>query len=216
LTPSNDLAGILLIIPCSKAKCLGGSIEVAGRSILDELPPDLARRLSAARAALASVSRLDEAHLMPAWCRYTGRLYAAARDDLKAALGSGRLPHLLILSGGYGVVRATDPIGWYDRALSLRDWPSGLLGDVICHYAKLHGLSAVRAFAGSSTTYAKALRSAPWHSYGLTDVILKSPVGGSTGTTPPALGEAVAAMLGRSLSRSWRSSHGLAVHSQTL
>jgi hypothetical protein len=208
--PPTDLSGILVIIPCSKGKCRGGDAEVSEGTILQDLPPDLATKLSASRKAVAPLAKLDEARLMPAWRRYTGRLNKAARGGLGSALASGRLPHLLILSGGYGVVRATDPIGWYERELHLNDWkPSGMLGEVMCAYARRHGLSRVRAFAGSSTRYAKALQGV--HRHGLTDVILYSPKGGSSGTTPIALGEALASMLSGSLGESWRSSHGLAL-----
>jgi hypothetical protein len=116
----------LFIIPCSGTKAHG---EVAGPAVssglLDLLPADMAERLTHARRRLARAAGVDESEVLPAWRRYTGTLYQTAHDALKVAVAHKQ--GLLIVSGGYGLVLAQDPIGWYDRRFSLRDWPRGLL-----------------------------------------------------------------------------------------
>jgi hypothetical protein len=155
---------------------------------------------------------------MPALRRYTGSLYVAAADKLEAALAE-RLPHLLILSGGYGIVHARDPIGWYERHFRPRDWPSGLLADVIAAYANQYRLSRARVFAAGTTPYARFLEKVPWNAIGLTDVILYSPerTTGAQKKAPRSLGEAVVSIITGEFGDDWRSpSDRLAICSRRL
>jgi len=59
---------------------------------------------------------------MPAWQRYQGRLYQAARPALGNYVASGG--ELIIISGGYGAILGTELIGEYDRLFGSADWPS--------------------------------------------------------------------------------------------
>jgi hypothetical protein len=212
--PSARFIDTLVIIPCSGRKSEGGVVESpTAATLLEYLPSELAARLAKARRALAPISGLDEARLMLAWRRYTGSFYAAAGDHLDRLLAAGRLPHLLILSGGYLLMRAIDAIGSYNRALHLSDWPPRLFADAIGAYARRFGLNRARCFAGNSSPYAQLLRSVPWTHYGLTDVVLYAPAAtaGAMVKTLRALGEALAALLDGCLTASWRSSDGLAI-----
>ena len=110
-----------------------------------------------------------------------------------AAIASGRLPHLLILSGGYGVIRADEPIGDYNARLILSRWPRGLLEDVIGDYARRLSLKVARLFAGGSTDYARVFRRVSWSACGVSDAILYAPrpTTGALVKAPRALGEAL-------------------------
>ena len=62
-----------------------------------------------ARRAVLAKAGLDDRQLMPAWQRYEGMLYSAAGRALQGAIEAGL--HVLIISGGYGVIKACEPIG---------------------------------------------------------------------------------------------------------
>ena len=201
----------LVIIPCSGRKTTGSRVGSSTGVLLDDLPVELAHRLVLARKAVAAKAHLDESTLMPAWRRNAGTLYQAA---FPASDGSSLHPsftHLLILSGGYGILRATDAIGTYDLAMREALWPRGLLQEVIKAYARYHHLYRVVAFASETTDYAKVLRKVGWASAGITDAVLLSPPP-STGAmvkVPRAIGEALRASVTQGLVDSWRSSDGL-------
>lgn len=80
--------------------------------------------LSAARARVLATAETDMSTMLPAWRPYTGTFYQHARPALAAAVRAG---HLIIISGGHGIVHADEPIGCYDKQLRLADWPLGLL-----------------------------------------------------------------------------------------
>ncbi|MEW2504519.1 hypothetical protein AB0878_29045 [Amycolatopsis sp. NPDC047767] len=147
-----DEPGTLLIIGPSKAKVVGGSSRPVGRA---DWPEGLLR----GREELLPRSAVDERAWLPAWQRYSGHFYRNVGDALPDAAASGRL---LILSGGYGVARAEEPIAYYDRKLRLRDWPPGTLEDAIRYEVDRLGARRVLGFVSSSADYAKLLRRVPW------------------------------------------------------
>jgi hypothetical protein len=87
----------------------------------------------------------------------------AAADELQTTV-TEHMPHMLVLSGGYGIVHASDLIGWYERRFRPRDWPPGLLTEVIAAYANEYRLSRARVFAAGTTSYAGFLQKIPWKS----------------------------------------------------
>jgi hypothetical protein len=179
--------------------------------LLDDLPIELAHRLVLARKAVAAKAHLDESTLMPAWRRNAGTLYQAAFPASDGLRLHPSLRHLLILSGGYGILRATDTIGTCDLAMREALWPRGLLQQVIEAYARYRHLRRAVAFASETTDYAKVLRKVRWGSAGITDAVLLSPPP-STGAmvkAPRAIGEALRASVTNGLADSWRSSDGL-------
>lgn len=141
----------LIVIPCSASKRKGGRREP---------PAPAAEGLAAARRGVLNHpdSHTDESLVMPAWQRYDGYLYRAARPSLSDPAATDRL---LILSGGYGVLEGRDLIGDYNRMMRSRDWPRGLLEQLLADRAAQSRLDVV-AFAGATTDYAKVLRRARW------------------------------------------------------
>ena len=125
----SDLSETLLIVPCSKSKAEFPRRQATGPRIGNRLLASLAKRLDLARAANRQRAGMDERTLAPAWQRYDGCFYQAAGGALAEAVGQ-RL-HLLILSGGYGVLLAREPTGLYDAKLKTSWWPERALECVL-------------------------------------------------------------------------------------
>ena len=218
--PTIDPAGLqrqmlsetLIVIPCSGSKrkdC--GSAERRGDCILDSLPAGLADELCARRARNASTAKLDESVLLPAVERYTGYLYQAAGASLDALVKSSA--GVLIISGGYGVICATESIGWYSQSFRPRMWPNGLIGRCLEAYAAAVSARAVVGFFSASTGYAEAFRKTPWLE-SVAQVFQVSPQArardGAQRKVPRALGEALTEVSQREqLPNWWTSSDGL-------
>lgn len=122
--------------------------------------------------------------------------------------------HVLIISGGYGVLPLGEPIGKYDIQFSLSQWPAGLLGSIVTGYAQRHGLLHVRAFFAATTSYQKAVTGLPWAKAGIRDALLITPVikgGGASGKSPRTQGEAFCAALNGELTPDWCSRSGIPI-----
>ena len=113
----------LLVIPCSSAKQNARGVEGKGASILASLPKDLARELTEARQRVREGAAVDVSTLAPARHRYCGALYTSGGEALDDLAEEGS--HIIILSGGYGAVVASEPIGIYDGPLKPSFRPSG-------------------------------------------------------------------------------------------
>ena len=127
--PEHDLADALLLIPCSAAKRGKDPVPLGPRSITDFLSPDAARVLAEGRSrAFASNGVwLDPAsEPVVALGRYSGEPYRTEGviDGLLDAIARGL--HVLILSGGYGLLRAEEPIHDYNAQMrkTLPAWRS--------------------------------------------------------------------------------------------
>ena len=107
----------LLVLTCSARKQLGGA-PPAGRC------HRLAARVEGCPDPRTGYRSRRHARVLPAWRRYTGTFYQNAQPALADAVARG---HVVIISGGYGIVRADEPISWYDKVLQLAEWPPGLL-----------------------------------------------------------------------------------------
>jgi cytoplasmic iron level regulating protein YaaA (DUF328/UPF0246 family) len=114
----------LLLIPCSGDK-RHGSKPSRATSILSALDPALAASLANARAALRDKAHVDEKTLMPAYLRYCGQLYEHGSTSIARAIAAGQ--RVLIVSGGYGLLLADEPIGFYKKRFIRSEWPAGLL-----------------------------------------------------------------------------------------
>jgi hypothetical protein len=204
-----DLSSTLFIIPCSSKKEAQSGTRMNGPSLLDELSPALARRLKDAREGMLARAKIDEATLLPAWRRYSGALYKAAAPTIAEVQDRGL--NMLIISGGYGLVLASEPIGNYNARFNLSFWPRDLLEDVMLEYVRRRGLKNVRAITSLTGDYRKLLTRVRWASVGVHDATLLSPRarGGAMVLSPRAQGEALAALLRGTIDESWSSSDGL-------
>src|SRR5262249_18084068 len=116
---SNKVERTLFVVCCSAAKSYARE-HYQGATVLESLPSEIATALVAARERVAPLAHLDETFRLPRWRRYSGAFYQAAAPALENAVV--RRAHVVILSGGYGVVQADEPIGCYDRAYRPGDW----------------------------------------------------------------------------------------------
>jgi hypothetical protein len=177
------------------------------------LPDSLAARLTDARRTMAIRARVDEGRVMPAWQRYNGSFYDAACEAIEATVNSGA--SLQIISGGYGIVLASEAIGTYNARFTLGAWPANLLQHCLASFAQRHGLRNMVAFLSSSSDYAELIRSTAWQAAGMERAFLVSPrfdgVGSAQQRVPRATGEAFSAYWRRDLHRDWASSSGLAL-----
>ena len=211
LAPPDDLSRTLLIVPCSKSKANFSGRRVTGPRVGNHLPESLAKRLDRARAANYRRSEIHEDTLAPAWQRYRGRFYQAAGEALADAVR--RRLHLLILSGGYGVLLAREPIGLYEARLRASGWLDRILEDVLAGYARHHRLKRMYAFVSASGDYRKVVERTDWKASGMEEAVLLMPErGGSQYSVSRTQGEAFAALLGgATLDHRWRSTAGLAL-----
>lgn len=207
--PPLSIPRTLFVLPCSGAKEEGGR-RAAGHqpSILDSLPRRLAGELATKRADNGRAAKVNDVALLPAAARYSGTLYreAGAIDGLDAA-GA----HVLIISGGYGVVLPTEPIGWYNQEYRNAMWPDALVPRCLSAYAEATSASSVLGLLSATTQYARAFRAARWP-VGIESVLLAcpEPKPGAMVKTPRAIGEALVALSrDHRLPPGWRSSDGL-------
>ena len=204
------IATTLFVLPCSGSKRRDGRRTVArGTSVLRSLPRSLAAELRVRRSENAPEAKLDESALLPAAERYTGTLYRAAGDALDVLAGSGA--GLLIISGGYGVVRPDEPIGWYEQQFRNAMWPHGVVARCLAAYADATGATVVVALLSATTEYARVFRSAHWPDR--VEQVLHVWPDSSAGAmvkAPRAQGEALKAFSrDRLLHPGWTSSDGL-------
>jgi hypothetical protein len=124
----------------------------------------------------------------------------------------------VIVSGGYEVVLADEPIGFYERPFCRSDWPNQLLEDILVAFTRRKGLMSVRAFASATSGYAKLLQAVRWKDAQVHDAWLFLPekCAGARRKSPRAQGEALVALLGANLTADWRSSDDLRLNSVPL
>lgn len=190
--PAEALADVeparsLLVLTCSAAKTPGGAAESPSSG---EWPEALCR----ARATLHARLRIDASRVLPAWCRYRGHFYDAAGPALADAVAASA--HILIISGGYGLLRAEERIGYYDNVFRASDWPRGLLEQIMINEARRVDARAVVAFTSVSGGYGQLIGRTRWRDAGV-DVALhvtcRIEGGGAMVKVPQALGLAFAA-----------------------
>lgn len=207
----------LLLIPCSGGKS-SGSVPCERVSILNRLSPSISNGLSAARATLRDKAQVDERTLVPAFRRYSGQLYANGSSAIGAALNLGC--RVMIVSGGYGLLLANEPIGMYERRFTLSDWPRGLLETCLMEYSRSEEIAQVIAVMSATTDYGKLIRRTKknWAESGM-HAMLVSPVsvgGGAMIKVPRAQGQAIAALVDGAIGNDWRSTDGLRLEVENL
>lgn len=161
---SIDPKKTLIILPCSGSKATGGGAPSPTAELV------WSPALQAARLRMRDTANVNERAVMPAWRRYTGGFYQAVGSTLANAIKGGA--HVVILSGGYGLVHSEENIGDYERALNPADWPSGVLQAALLDEAIRIGAKNVVAFAATSTGYAKILRRTQWNRAGIEQAVL--------------------------------------------
>jgi hypothetical protein len=120
--------------------------------------------------------------------------------------------HVLIISGGYGLVCADEPISDYDLIFQAPRWPQRLIPRCLEAYCDTHAIKTVAAFAGRTTPYAQVIRQSYWRHAGVQNAALICPSfsgGGALQAVPKAIGQAVLAFANAQLHTEWRTPPGL-------
>lgn len=117
---SGDLSDTLLVLPCSAAKHGRDELGLPRVQMRDLVGPEAGRILEEGRRSSfgRSGTELDlRSPMRPAVSYYSGQPYATpgVHSGLTDAIGNGL--HCLIISGGYGVVRAEEPIHRYNARI---------------------------------------------------------------------------------------------------
>lgn len=161
---SIDLHSSLIILTCSLTKRSGGE------SNSESDPLTWPTKLLDARANVRELAKIKDDLVMPAWLRNNGFFYQPAASSLKEAVSQGA--HIVIISGGYGIVRAEEYIGDYDMKMSCSDWPDRVLEETLIHEAIRVGAKNVVAFASRSSDYATVIKGTRWSDAGIERALL--------------------------------------------
>ena len=205
--PAFDPNSTLIVLPCSARKVHPYG-HWAGRAVLDLLPKSLAAELRTVRQANMTAVHLDESHLSAAADLYDGTLYRTGRDSTKSLNAAGAT--VVILSGGYGVVLADEPIGRYNQVFHPAMWPRRLIPRCLTAIAELIGATTIVGLLAGTSAYADVFRSTPWPRPAA--LVTPERVAGAQVKAPRALGEVLRVLAEAStLPVGWRSSDGLSM-----
>ena len=212
--PQLEFSETLFVVPCSGGKASRGTIaRTNGVSVLDFLPSLLADELRRQRGTNACEAKINESSLLPAYKRYTGNLYEAAGNAFDTLMSAGA--EVLIISGGYGVVHAREPVGRYNRRFCNADWSNSLISRCLAAYAAASGSKFVIGLFSKSGDYAKAFCKAHWPEEVERVCLIRPKWRPGTvprETVPRATGQALAAIArGEHLNSDWESSDCLPV-----
>lgn len=205
---STDLSETLLIIPCCASKRGAPDPGLPVCSVADFVGAGSADLLQEGRRlAFQRTRREDSSPLRPALAYYTGEPYKTAgfRRALIESLKVGL--HVLIVSGGYGLLRPEEPIHFYEAQLAhTRGIWSRRVPKIIEDYVARNGIR--RTFGGFSRMYSSAvpsrLTSEDWRA--VPEFVRARDAGSAMHVVPKQVGESLVELL-RSRFRpeaSWR------------
>lgn len=171
-----DPRGVLIVLACSRKKKAGGCPPPSSRDARwSEALLDVRHRIRCA-------AHVNENRVLSAWQRYQGQFYTAP-GVAEALAEASREGHVVIISGGYGLVRVDELIGDYDRELELTDWvtPDGrnVLEEGLRAEAQEVRATAVVAFVPSTKPYATVVRRARRAALNIPIYLVRAPRAGN-------------------------------------
>lgn len=153
----------LLVIPCSQSK-KGLRSVITPRTIDDFISPEVSEILREGRRAAfqrPGTQLYLNSETVPALFRYTGTMYSIEgfRDAIQGAVANGL--HVLVESGGYGLVRIEEEIHDYEAPINRTAaiWGS-VLPRVLADYVLRNRITSV--YVAGSQSYARVLRRYGW------------------------------------------------------
>jgi hypothetical protein len=152
-----DLSHTMLLIPCSASKRGTIDLGLVPSPIASYVGVEAASVLAQGRAKAFQRTRLDQSSTpMPALARYSGQPYKTPGviDGLIDAMAEGL--HVLIVSGGYGLLRAEEPILRYEAQMqtTLTVWRSRI-PEILADYVARNDIR--RSFGAFSRVYSLAV-----------------------------------------------------------
>lgn len=153
----------LLIVPCCKSKN-GRSASIQSRSIDEFISEETSSLLHQSRRLAFERPQTwlnNESFPAPALFRYSGTMYCVEgfRDAVRYAVDGGM--HVLVESGGYGLIRIEEPICNYEAQMN-RTAPiwRHVLPKVLADYISRNKIEQV--FVAGSKSYLSVLRRSSW------------------------------------------------------
>jgi hypothetical protein len=203
-------AQTLLVIPCSGRKEPRLDMHLAEVKVGDLIGAETRAILEEGRRrafALSSTQLHEESPLLPALAYYAGQPYATAgvRNGLMGAVRAG--VHVVIVSGGYGAVRAEERIHPYNAHLGTQTrhvW-SSRLPSILRDYVARQGIT--RSFVLLSSQYAACVPQLTPDEYRFVPTFDRARDGGSAMQVVPAkIGEELRRQLPKVLFSTGRAS----------
>ncbi len=156
-TSSSDLSDTLMLIPCSAGKRGERDLGRQPVAITDFVGSDAVKLLEEGRRMAFDRAHIDQtSDLVPAFARYSGQPYATTGvvDAVLAAMTRGL--HVVIVSGGYGLLRPEEPIHNYEAQMkkTLTVWRPRIPA-ILRDYVARNGIR--RTFGAFSRQYAVAV-----------------------------------------------------------
>ncbi|MGV0005442.1 MAG: hypothetical protein ACNYPG_02245, partial [Candidatus Porifericomitaceae bacterium WSBS_2022_MAG_OTU9] len=129
-----SLAKTIFVLPCSGRKD-NNPTRHKGTAIGEFLPDSLHKELARQRKRNATRVQLGKKeNTAMAVDRYDGLLYRIARTAIRSLMD--KKAHVLILSGGYGLVTATEAISMYNHKFTASMWKHKIVERCLASYAK--------------------------------------------------------------------------------
>jgi len=157
----------LLIFPCSASKEGHATTKpIPSARIKDFISRKSANELLAAwdkvfKDKKTETSIMLDSPLVQALALYTGNQFRVRdfKDRVAEAIRSGI--HCLIISGGYGLIRAEEPIHSYETTITdTKKYWKGVIPEVLADYIERNQIS--RVFIGCSSSYVGILKKGGW------------------------------------------------------
>jgi hypothetical protein len=196
-----ELADTLLLIPCCMGKRGNRSLDIASASMSEFLGAEAGELLAEGRIEAFKRAQLDASSTaVTALSRYSGQPYATRGvvDGILDAMSRGL--HVVIVSGGYGLLRAEEPIQDYEAPMqrTITVWRRRIPA-VLRDYVDRNGIR--RTFGTFSRQYAAAvpdrLSEEDWRAIPNFDEIGRE--GSPMKVVPERVGELSAGLLERDL-----------------
>ncbi len=149
----------LYVIQCSSKKGFVSIPPLKG-DIFEGVNEKTAEILRKIREKKMGQANLDRNVFYPAFKGYQGITYENAEKALQEAVSGGG--HILIVSGVYGLVRATETINRYDANFHYEDWNQqgkSILHDALVEYLQHFKLKHLRLLFTENTSYSKVEKS---------------------------------------------------------
>ncbi len=160
------MAKLCIVYPCCKAKNGTGQIEIQSVFLAQEDSLRHSKYLAKGRTIILPKCINSNAEPITALWLYSGHMYPMQTRRLITQKIETNSVDFLIISAGYGVVHATEPIRTYEKELdrlTLRHWREYKVGELIADYISQRESETVVGFFSGTSLYSEIFRAAARH-----------------------------------------------------